>query len=280
MAAFARRLPEGLVDPVAAVMARMVSQVLPARRAMVARHQRRARAEGLSGTELTLAVRRTFESYARYWLESFRLPWMSDEEVEARFSIEGFEHIEDGHRSGSGAILAMAHVGNWDLAGRWLGLRVPLTAVVEELEPPELFEWFVRLRGALGFEVVPLGPRAGQSLLRALRDNRVLALMCDRDIGGGGVEVEFFGETTTLPGGPATLGLRTGAPVLPAAVFEQGGGHYRAVVRPPVPAVRTGRLRADVVAVTQSVAVELEGLIRRAPEQWHLVVPNWPSDRT
>ena len=41
---------------------------------------------------------------------------------------------------------------------------------------------------------------------------------------------------------------------------------------------RTGRLRADVTDLTQRLATELEGLIRRAPEQWHLYQPNWPSD--
>ena len=101
----------------------------------------------------------------------------------------------------------------------------------------------------------------------------------DRDIQGGGVEVEFFGERTTLPGGPATLGLRTGAPVVPSAVYFAAGreGHH-AVIRPPVPADRHGSLREDVQRITQLLAAELEALIRAAPEQWHLFQPNWPCD--
>ena len=90
----------------------------------------------------------------------------------------------------------------------------------------------------------------------------------------------FFGEETTLPAGPATLGLRTGAPILPVAAYftPRYNGHH-AVVRPPVPAERRGGgLRDDVARVTQHLAHELEHLIRRAPEQWHLFQPNWPSD--
>jgi phosphatidylinositol dimannoside acyltransferase len=82
-----------------------------------------------------------------------------------------------------------------------------------------------------------------------------------------------------LPGGPATLALRTGAPILPTAVYFTGrrDGHL-GLVRPPLPMARTGRLRDDVAHLTQALAYELEGLIRRAPEQWHLLQPNWPSD--
>ena len=93
------------------------------------------------------------------------------------------------------------------------------------------------------------------------------------------MEVEFFGERTTLPGGPATLALRTGATLLPAAVYFRSGRDHLGVVRPPVPVQRSGRLREDIARITQALAQELEILIRAAPEQWHLLQPNWPSDR-
>jgi KDO2-lipid IV(A) lauroyltransferase len=114
--------------------------------------------------------------------------------------------------------------------------------------------------------------------MAALRDNHVLCLLCDRDLGGGGVEVEFFGEVTTLPAGPATLGIRTGAPVLPTAAFHEGRRRH-GIVGAPVDCSRQGKLRDDVQRVTQDIAHRLEDLIRMAPEQWHLLQPNWPSDQ-
>jgi phosphatidylinositol dimannoside acyltransferase len=108
----------------------------------------------------------------------------------------------------------------------------------------------------------------------------VVCLLSDRDISGDGGDVEFFGERTTLPGGPATLALRTGAALLPAAVYFQGRRDHLAIVRPPVPVERAGRLRDDVARITQVLAHEFEELIRAAPEQWHLMQPNWPSDAT
>jgi KDO2-lipid IV(A) lauroyltransferase len=153
-----------------------------------------------------------------------------------------------------------------------------MTAVAELVEPPQLYDWFVSQRQTLGLTIVPLG-EAGGVLLRTLRNGGLVGLLCDRDIVGNGVEVEFFGEKTTLPGGPATLALRTGAALLPTAVYGGPGRGHSAIIMAPVAVERTGRLRDDVTRVTQQVAQDLESLIRRAPDQWYLFQPNWPSDR-
>jgi KDO2-lipid IV(A) lauroyltransferase len=190
------------------------------------------------------------------------------------------EHADLALKEGRGVIMALPHLGGWEWGGAWLSLNgYPVTVVVEPLEPPELYEWFVETREAMGMKIVALGQDAASGVARAIRANEVVCLLCDRDLVGNGVQVEFFGERTTLPAGPATLALRTGAALLPVAVyFEEGFGHL-AVLRPPISTERTGSLRADVARITQELAVEFEGLIRRAPEQWHLYQPNWPSDR-
>ncbi len=249
------------------------------RRAMIERHIARVN-PALRGNSLRVAVQQAFDSYARYYVESFRLTSLSARAVDRAFTVDGFHHITEALELGNGCIFALPHMGGWEWAGRWMtdkGYR--LTVVVEALEPPELFEWFADLRKELGMTVVPTGPKAGPAVLKALRANEIVCLLCDRDLDHKGVEVEFFGERTTLPAGPATLGLRIGAPILPVGVYftTAYNGHH-ALVRPPVSAARTGPLRDDVGRVTQALARELEFLIRRAPEQWHLFQPNWPSD--
>jgi KDO2-lipid IV(A) lauroyltransferase len=116
-----------------------------------------------------------------------------------------------------------------------------------------------------------------KEVMAAIKRNDVVCLLADRDIGGGGVPVEFFGERTTLPAGPAALALRTGAPLLPTAVYWRQHSRH-GWVRPPMKIERQGRLRDDVARITQDLARELEILIREAPEQWHMMSPNWPSD--
>ena len=246
---------------------------------MVERHLQRVNPK-LQGTALRLAVQQAFDYYARYYVESFRLPTMSRASVSRPFTIEGWQQVLDGLKQGNGVILALPHLGGWEWAGRWVtdqGFK--MTVVVEALDPPELFEWFADLRKDLGMTVVPTGPKAGPAVLKALRANETVCLLCDRDLDRSGVEVEFFGERTTLPAGPATLAIRTGAPLLPVGCYftPRYNGHH-AVVRPAVPTVRRGGLRDDVSRITQALARELEFLIRRSPEQWHLFQPNWPSD--
>lgn len=277
----ARRLPGPVVHVGARGLGRGAGKVARQRRAQVERNLRRVDPT-LGGDDLARLVDATFESYARYYAESFRLPGTSAADLDAGFTHEGYEHLDAALAAGNGAIMAMPHLGGWEWSGFWLTQvkGFPVTAVVERLEPPALFDWFAGLRQSFGFEVVALGPEAGAATARALRANHTLALLCDRDLPGTGPEVEFFGERTTLPGGPATLALRTGAPLLPTAIYFDGPDSRRGVVLPAIDTSRQGRLRDDVQRVTQDLAVALETLIRRAPEQWHLLQPNWPSDRT
>ncbi|MDQ1508418.1 MAG: phosphatidylinositol dimannoside acyltransferase [Actinomycetota bacterium] len=269
----AQLVPASIATPIARAIGRAAAPILPAQRRMAARHQRRA-----TGNE---TVKGVFDSYGRYWLEMLRLPAeVRSGSVVSHCTIDGFEHIEAALARGNGVILALPHLGGWEWAGAAMALRGHrLLAVVEKIEPPELLAWFAAQRAAIGIDVVTLGPEVGVVVLRALRDNRIVCLLSDRDIAGDGVEVEFFGERTTLPGGPATLALRTGAALLPAAVYFRGGRDHLGVVRPPVEVQRLGRLREDIARITQVLANELETLIRAAPEQWHLLQPNWPSDR-
>lgn len=278
--ALARALPARAVPTVASFAGRVGARRMASRRVIVERNLRRVHGADLDEAVLARSVDATFASYAHYWLESFRLPGTSAAELDAKMSVVGMEHIEDGLAAGNGVVAAMPHLGAWEWAALWLTevRHLPVTVVVEPIQPPELGEWFIGLREELGVEVITLGPSAGTACSRALKQNHILALLCDRDLSGSGIPVEMFGETTTLPGGPATLALRSGAPLLPTTVtFDIDGGHL-GYVSPPLDTARRDGLRADVARVTQDLAGALEALIRRAPDQWHLLQPNWPSD--
>jgi len=273
----------GLPGPVAEFAAHYGSRAVvlrsEPRRLLTERHLQRVHGPDFVGPELRAAVYETFSSYARYWVESFRLPDLAADRLDAGFAYTGYEHIERSLAAGLGPICVMPHLGGWEWAAFWLNqvMHVPVTAVVEPLHPQELFDFFTDFRRALGMEIVPLGPKAGAQVISAVRSGKLVCLLADRDITGDGIEVDFFGERTTLPAGPVAVALRTGAPLLPVAVYFDEDGHH-AVIHPPMDLTRRGRFRADLERLTQDVAFELESLIRVAPEQWHLQQPNWPSD--
>ena len=180
---------------------------------------------------------------------------------------------------GIGPILALPHLGGWEWAARWLNVigGWQVAAVAEELEPPELNEWFLDIRRRLGMNIITLGPKAATESGTAILSGQIMCLLCDRDLSGTGIEVDFFGERTRLPAGPAVLALRTGAPLLPLGGVLRG----RSVSRIHL---RTARHRASGAPPRRrdprhpGPRGALEDLVRRAPEQWHLMVPNWPSD--
>ena len=224
-------------------------------------------------------VTRGFRSYGQYWAEGAKLPGLSKSVIYDRFSIaEGLEHLQEAKQRGQGVIIGLPHMGSWEWGGSFLNsVGLGMTAVAEVLEPPALFEWFKAKRESIGIRIEPLNDRAGSVLLSTLRRGEVVGLLCDRDLQGNGVTVEFFGERVTMPAGPATLALRTGATLVAAACYTGPGRDHFAVISPPIPAERSKRLREDVTRVTQALSRELEGLIRRAPEQWHVLEPRFTS---
>ena len=276
----ARRLPRSVASNAPKVLAYPLALIMKNKRLMVRRHMRRALGSTATKGVLRVATRRAFESYLRYWIESFRLPSQTTPELSDGIQVPDYRHVEEGLRKGKGVILALPHLGGWEWAGFWIAAvkKLPITVVVEPIEPPQLFEWFARFRRELGMTVVPLGPAAGAEIAAALKRNEVVCLLSDRDISGGGVKVPFFGELTTLPGGPALMALRTGAPILPTAVYFAAGESHIGVVRPPLDVSRVGSVREDVKRITENLAQELEVLISAEPSQWHLFQPNWPSD--
>ncbi len=279
-----------LPEPVASAAAALVGTALARRPhgdfALRERHVTRVLASTSPAVTPDPAVvrrwaRRSYRSYARYWVEGARLPSTPADVVRARLVLDwGYEHLEEAVGSGRGVVLALPHIGSWEWGGTFLALEGhPMTSVAERLEPPALFRWFLSEREAMGIRIVPLGKGSGQALLEELRGGGLVGLVCDRDIGGNGVTVEFFGEETTLPAGPATLALRTDAVLIPAAVYSGPADAHFAVVTAPLDTRRTGTFRTDVVRLTQELARRFEWMVRRAPEQWHLYQPNWPSDR-
>lgn len=253
--------------------------VATGRRKMAERHMRRVLGDGADPVKAAQSV---MQSYGRYYAEAFWVRGSRVEELQRHTSVEGLDRIIGARDQGKGMIYGLPHVGNWEVAAPVaVAERVPVVAVAEKLPNQRITDWFTDMRADFGIEIVLAtgGTEVMRKLEAALADNKAVALLSDRDLKGKGVEVEFFGEKTTLPPGPATLALRTGAPLFPVATYFDGHDGYRVVVRPAIRIPDAGTRSEKVASMTQSLAREMESLIRDAPEQWHLVQPNWPSDR-
>jgi KDO2-lipid IV(A) lauroyltransferase len=223
-------------------------------------------------------MRASLSSYARYWREAFRLPAMDHRALGQRLAevIAGQEHLDAALAAGRGAVLALPHSGNWDMAGVWLAqTRGRFTTVAERLKPESLYRRFISYRESLGFEVLPLsgGERPPFELLSdRLRDNKVVCLMAERDLTRTGVAVKFFGEPTRMPAGSAKLAIETGAALLPVHCWFEGDG-WGSEIHPELDCAS-----GDVDVITQALADVFARNIAEYPADWHMLQPQWLAD--
>ena len=280
-------LVKAVPEPVAAGAFRMAGD-LAARRGgpgvrQLRKNLRRVVGPDRSNPELDELVRAGMRSYARYWLETFRLPKMDHAAVARRVEPNAFgtEHIDAAMAAGKGLILALPHMGNWDVAAVWLiSHGVPFTTVVERLEPESLYNRFVAYRESLGMEVLPLTGGSApvtDGLTDRLGVGGCLCLVADRDLSRSGVEVTFFGEPARMPPGPAMLAAMTGAALCPVSLWFSEDGAWGHRVAPPID-VGGGRLRDRVRTGTQALADWFAAEIAQRPQDWHMLQRLWLAD--
>jgi phosphatidylinositol dimannoside acyltransferase len=223
-------------------------------------------------------MRASLASYARYWREAFRLPTMDLHAVgqELAKTVVGDEHLGAALAQGRGAVMALPHSGNWDMAGVWLAqTRGTFTTVAERLKPESLYRRFIGYRESLGFEVIPLSGGEQppfQLLSERLRDNKAVCLMAERDLSRNGVQVNFFGEPTRMPAGSAKLAITTGAALLPVHCWYAGDA-TRIEIYPPLDCTS-----GDVGVITQALADIFARNIAEYPADWHMLQPQWLAD--
>jgi lauroyl/myristoyl acyltransferase len=224
--------------------------------------------------EAARITKAAFANYARYMVDIVRLPHLKSRELIENIKVEGWEHVESAYTLGKGVVFATGHIGNWDMAGAAFAARGrPVSALVETLKPQRWNDRVQRTRVAAGVKAIPI-ENGLRDMLVALRKQEGLAVLVDRPLAQDGVPVTFFGRTTRVPGGAATLALRTGSPVVPAAlVRDPRGNGYVAHIGPPI----VGQKGEDPTMVMQRIMSWLEGIIRRYPDQWFMFRHMWPA---
>ena len=238
-----------------------------------------------TGADVRAVSRESMRSYARYWLEVFRLPVIPVERLNEGMRDVG--HVSAAFESlaqGRGVIFALPHMGNWDQAGAWIiGQGAgSFTTVMERLEPESLYQRFVAFREGLGMEVLPAsgGGKPFAILARRLQAGKLVCLPCDRDVTGHGIEVDFFGEKARMAPGPAALAAETGAALMPVVLWFEGEGWGVDVgAEIPVPDEdELGDRKERVVAMTQQLARFFEAGIREHPQDWHMLQRVFTAD--
>jgi KDO2-lipid IV(A) lauroyltransferase len=185
------------------------------------------------------------------------------------FTVDGEEHLRAMLAQGKGAIVITGHIGNWELLAAYFAWHgYPVAAIARRIYAEGLNDLLVDYRRRQGVEtILRESSSSSRQLIRALKDNRILAMLIDQDTHVPSVSVPFFGRLARTPSGPATLAIRRGLPVCAAFIERRPAGGHRITVH-PVTVQASGDSTADVYALTQAFSAALEAQIRSHPAEW------------
>jgi lauroyl/myristoyl acyltransferase len=213
-------------------------------------------------------ARRAFQNYGRMLMDFVLMGSLTPKELIARVTIGGRDDLDAALARGRGVIMAVPHMGSWDMAGSYgaaIGYKV---SAVAERFPGSLNDAVVRTRRRFGLDVIMLGRSAVRAINEALAKNSVVALLCDLQQGPG-VDVSFFGRRAIVPGGPAALALKTGAALMPACQYAVAPSRHHIHLEPMLD-LSGGETKERVM---QRVVGRFEDFIRERPEQWYAFRP-------
>ncbi|PID54509.1 MAG: phosphatidylinositol mannoside acyltransferase [Micrococcales bacterium] len=243
-----------------------------------------------SPAQLDQLTNEAMRSYLRYYVDIFRLPDWTAQQIAAGVRTEGLEALRAEVDSGRGVVAGLSHQGNWDLVGAWGVQQLgPLTTVAERLEPAQVYDAFLRFRTGLGMQILPLGQEGlFGTLVANLRAGHIVPLLMDRDLTSTGLQVDLLGHPARMAKGPAMLADVTGRSLFPVSTFYERipdgtagpfGSGYRLVLKihPPVPPP-VGNRDARVLAATQACADALGQDIAEHPQDWHMLQRVFSAD--
>lgn len=218
--------------------------------------------------EVARVARRAFQNYGRMLMDFLLMSSLSPDELLKHVTLDGREQLDAALEKGKGAIMAVPHMGSWDMAGSYAGaLGYSISAVAERF-PGSLNEAVIRTRQRFGLNVITLGRSAVRGITQALQRNSIVALLCDLEQGPG-VAVDFFGRRAVVPGGPAAIALKTGAALMPACQYGTFPGHHHVHLDSPLSIGATDTKER----LMQRVVTRFESFIQERPDQWYAFRP-------
>jgi KDO2-lipid IV(A) lauroyltransferase len=223
-------------------------------------------------------MRRTFSNFGKFFGEFLGFERFAGPFLDEHVDIVGEEHLRGALAEGKGVVLNSGHFSNWELGAAAMARKGYTVMGVALPHPDPVLDVYVnRQRHSRGYYVVPT-EGAYRKCIAALGRNEIACFVGDRDVGLGGVEVQFFGRRTPFPQGPARIALASGAPVIPAFVIRRSDDSYAVSLEPPLRVPTSGSRRDKAQVMTQAFATIVERYVRLFPTQWGVFFKCWPDE--
>ena len=232
------------------------------------------------GTEREESIkigRRAYKNIAKSMVEYSLFPSLDKDKILKITECEGTENYNEVLRKGKGAILVAGHFGSWELMGAAVSQRgYPLDFLVGEQHNLLVDNLMNDYRRSMGIGIIKMGV-AAKGIIKALKENRFVAMLSDQDAGSDGAVVEFFNRPASTPKGPAAFALKMDAPIIMAFIIRESNRKQRIVIEKPMYGERTSDKEEDIRKLTQTYTQKLEEYIIKYPDHWFWPHRRWKS---
>ena len=217
-----------------------------------------------------------YQSLATTLIEILCMPILSEEDIEKYFNWENFELLEKRYAENRGVILLISHSANWEYATLAISKKIgmPFGVIMKEQRNTLVSDWMVKHRSKWGNRMITLGISV-RNFYKELLDKHIVLLAADQRAPKESQRVKFFGRMSTCFSGPASLALKTGAPIIFALMKREPDLKYTIkFVEVPVDDLPTDE-DEKILEISQRHTTILEEAIKTAPEQWLWMHDRW-----
>lgn len=249
--------------------------LLPSRRRIAFDNLKQGMGDSLSDDAIEAIVKRVFENIGRTMVEFARLGQVTPETARQFIIGDVTADLDRVIEEGRGAVIVTGHFGNWEMAGAYLSSRgYPVDYLVGTQHNKKVDEMFIGFRKQLNVGIISV-KKSIRSIFKALRSNRLVALVSDQHDPGGGVILEFFGRRAATPKGPAAFAVKAGCPILAYMTRRERYDRHVVMACPPIYPPRSDDEEKDMETMTVAYTKFFEDCIRQYPDQWMWTHRRW-----
>ena len=228
--------------------------------------------------------REVFRNFGKYLVEFFRMSQEVNQDfIKQHVKVSNLDRLEQVLQRGKGGIILTAHIGNWELGGVILStLGYPSMAIALPHKERPVNDLFNRQRESRGMLIVQIN-QAVRRCLETLRDNKLVAVLADRDFTASGEVINFLGRDTLIPKGAAIFAAKTGAGIIPTFLVREGEDQFHLFLEEPIypPQECEGEVTLEVlVPIIKKYAAVIEEKVRQYPTQWLMFREFWVKNNT
>ncbi len=228
---------------------------------------------------ITATALKVFENFGLYLVEFFRMAHKVDEQfIRENVAINNIGVIDAMLKRGKGVVILTAHIGNWELGGVVLSkLGYPIVAIALPHKERPVNDLFNQQRETHGVTIIPMSI-AVRRCIEALKENKLVALLADRDFTHHGEELDFLGRRSMIPKGAAVFAIKTGAAIVPTFLTRNNDNRFTLMMGEPIlPTFVDEHVKdhAALLALMRQYSAVIERKIREFPDQWLMFREFW-----